>query len=231
MTAMAMLAGMVPMALGLGEGGEQNAPLGRAVIGGLMLATVATLFVVPVVYSMLRKNAAETYSTRLKKIDDDANRTSDLNAVRHARRTRSRTRDFWCCCWCWVSRWRRASPTSWCSGKTHDKALASTLTEAATRRAGGERRARARSRRREIDHRSSGQTVALVETPMYARVDGYIEAAAGRHRRPRQEGRPAVEIDTPDLDQQIEQAQATLAQSKATLQQLRPALLAPRRAI
>jgi multidrug efflux pump subunit AcrB len=55
MTAMAMLAGMVPMALGLGQGGEQNAPLGRAVIGGLLLATVATLFVVPVVYSLLRK--------------------------------------------------------------------------------------------------------------------------------------------------------------------------------
>ena len=55
MTAMAMLAGMIPMALGLGEGGEQNAPLGRAVIGGLILATVATLFVVPVVYSLLRR--------------------------------------------------------------------------------------------------------------------------------------------------------------------------------
>jgi multidrug efflux pump subunit AcrB len=54
MTALAMIIGMVPMALGLGEGGEQNAPLGRAVIGGLLLATVATLFFVPVVFSMLR---------------------------------------------------------------------------------------------------------------------------------------------------------------------------------
>jgi hypothetical protein len=44
------------MALGLGEGGEQNAPLGRAVIGGLLLATITTLFVVPLVYSLLRKN-------------------------------------------------------------------------------------------------------------------------------------------------------------------------------
>ncbi|HUK49343.1 MAG TPA: efflux RND transporter permease subunit [Terriglobales bacterium] len=52
MTAMAMIIGMVPMALGLGEGGEQNAPLGRAVIGGLMFATVATLFFVPVVFSI-----------------------------------------------------------------------------------------------------------------------------------------------------------------------------------
>jgi multidrug efflux pump subunit AcrB len=55
MTALAMIIGMVPMAIGLGEGGEQNAPLGRAVIGGLALATVATLFVVPVVYTFLRR--------------------------------------------------------------------------------------------------------------------------------------------------------------------------------
>jgi multidrug efflux pump subunit AcrB len=55
MTALAMIVGMLPMAIGLGEGGEQNAPLGRAVIGGLVLATVATLFFVPVVYSVLRK--------------------------------------------------------------------------------------------------------------------------------------------------------------------------------
>jgi multidrug efflux pump subunit AcrB len=54
MTALAMVIGMVPMALGLGEAGEQNAPLGRAVIGGLALATVVTLFVVPVIYSLLR---------------------------------------------------------------------------------------------------------------------------------------------------------------------------------
>jgi len=53
MTALAMIIGMVPMALGLGDGGEQNAPLGRAVIGGLMLATVATLFFVPTVFAAL----------------------------------------------------------------------------------------------------------------------------------------------------------------------------------
>ena len=55
MTAMAMIIGMVPMALGLGEGGEQNAPLGRAVIGGLVIATFATLFFVPVVFSVLHR--------------------------------------------------------------------------------------------------------------------------------------------------------------------------------
>jgi multidrug efflux pump subunit AcrB len=55
MTAAAMVLGMLPMALGMGEGGEQNAPLGRAVIGGLIFATVTTLFVVPIMYSYLRK--------------------------------------------------------------------------------------------------------------------------------------------------------------------------------
>jgi len=58
MTAGAMIIGMFPMALGLGEGGEQNAPLGRAVIGGLMVATLATLLFVPVVFSLLRAKGA-----------------------------------------------------------------------------------------------------------------------------------------------------------------------------
>jgi Cu/Ag efflux pump CusA len=56
MTALAMVIGMIPMALGLGEGGEQNAPLGRAVIGGLVFATVTTLIFVPVVFSIVHRN-------------------------------------------------------------------------------------------------------------------------------------------------------------------------------
>ena len=55
MTALAMVIGMLPLSLGLGEGGEQNAPLGRAVIGGLVLATVTTLFFVPVVFSFMHR--------------------------------------------------------------------------------------------------------------------------------------------------------------------------------
>jgi len=57
MTALAMIIGMIPMALGLGDGGEQNAPLGRAVIGGLLMATFATLFLVPIFYTLLRRGA------------------------------------------------------------------------------------------------------------------------------------------------------------------------------
>ena len=60
MTALAMIIGMAPMALGLGEGGEQNAPLGRAVIGGLVFATIATLIFVPVVFSIVHRLHAAT---------------------------------------------------------------------------------------------------------------------------------------------------------------------------
>ena len=59
MTALAMIIGMIPMALGLGDGGEQNAPLGRAVIGGLMFATVATLVFVPSVFALLHGGRGE----------------------------------------------------------------------------------------------------------------------------------------------------------------------------
>jgi len=60
MTALAMIIGMAPMALGLGEGGEQNAPLGRAVIGGLIFATIATLIFVPVVFSVVHGRRRDT---------------------------------------------------------------------------------------------------------------------------------------------------------------------------
>jgi multidrug efflux pump subunit AcrB len=66
MTATAMIIGMLPMALGMGEGGEQNSPLGRAVIGGLLLATVTTLFAVPTVYSLLRKKAPIDFDRRIE---------------------------------------------------------------------------------------------------------------------------------------------------------------------
>jgi multidrug efflux pump subunit AcrB len=72
MTATAMILGMLPMALSLGEGGEQNAPLGRAVIGGLLFATVTTLFVVPIIYSYLRTNPPVDHEHRLLEREREA---------------------------------------------------------------------------------------------------------------------------------------------------------------
>jgi multidrug efflux pump subunit AcrB len=71
MTATAMILGMLPMSLGLGEGGEQNAPLGRAVIGGLMFATVTTLFVVPIIYSYLKTKPPVDYELQMKREEEE----------------------------------------------------------------------------------------------------------------------------------------------------------------
>ena len=76
MTALAMIIGMLPMALALGEGGEQNAPLGRAVIGGLLFATIGTLFIVPVIYSLMKKNAPVDFD---KQIDEEYGPDPDGN--------------------------------------------------------------------------------------------------------------------------------------------------------
>jgi multidrug efflux pump subunit AcrB len=69
MTALAMIIGMAPMALGLGEGGEQNAPLGRAVVGGLIFATMATLLFVPVVFSLVHKRDAKPAAAPLETLN------------------------------------------------------------------------------------------------------------------------------------------------------------------
>ena len=74
MTATAMMIGMVPMALGLGDGGEQNAPLGRAVIGGLCIATIATLFFVPTVFSIMHR----TVPVQEKHVSDRSHPASGL---------------------------------------------------------------------------------------------------------------------------------------------------------
>jgi multidrug efflux pump subunit AcrB len=78
MTATAMMLGMLPMAIGLGEGGEQNAPLGRAVIGGLFGATITTLFIVPIIYSYLRTNPPENHERRLQDEETREARREDV---------------------------------------------------------------------------------------------------------------------------------------------------------
>jgi multidrug efflux pump subunit AcrB len=80
MTAAAMILGMLPMALAIGEGGEQNAPLGRAVIGGLLGATATTLFVVPIIYSYLRQKPPANQERRLREeeaVEDEELRRED----------------------------------------------------------------------------------------------------------------------------------------------------------
>jgi multidrug efflux pump subunit AcrB len=82
MTAAAMILGMLPMALAWGEGGEQNAPLARAVIGGLMFATVTTLFVVPIIYTYLRTKPPVDHERQLEEQKREALRDSQWSLDR-----------------------------------------------------------------------------------------------------------------------------------------------------
>jgi CzcA family heavy metal efflux pump len=82
MTALAMIIGMLPMALALGEGGEQNAPLGRAVIGGLLFATVGTLFLVPTIYSLLKRHPPIDFT---REIEDEYHEGDEGGAPEHRR--------------------------------------------------------------------------------------------------------------------------------------------------
>jgi multidrug efflux pump subunit AcrB len=84
MTASAMILGMLPMALSLGEGGEQNAPLGRAVIGGLLGATVTTLFVVPIFYSYLRTKPPVDQERRLEEEEHNEALAAELDLMEKA---------------------------------------------------------------------------------------------------------------------------------------------------
>jgi multidrug efflux pump subunit AcrB len=77
MTALAMILGMIPMAIGIGEGSEQNAPLGRAVIGGLVFATVSTLVFVPIVFATFHQWLA---NRKARKQGDDSNTLSSTPA-------------------------------------------------------------------------------------------------------------------------------------------------------
>ena len=85
MTAAAMILGMLPMALGFGEGGEQNAPLGRAVIGGLLGATVTTLFIVPIFYSYLRTKPPVDHERMLEREEQASALTDELDLIGESR--------------------------------------------------------------------------------------------------------------------------------------------------
>jgi hypothetical protein len=81
MTALAMVLGMLPMAIGLGEGGEQNAPLGRAVIGGLLMATAVTLLIVPAAYAALRRKPPTKHLLEERFLAEAAGGTLDEDAA------------------------------------------------------------------------------------------------------------------------------------------------------
>ena len=169
MTALAMIIGMVPMALGLGEGGEQNAPLGRAVIGGLVLATVATLFFVPAVFALLHgRNGRRRDGARVTGSECRTVRSSGpivggvlLLAVGAGARV---------------------------LGHLHARASALDVVTKETRELARADRGVVITPERGAPQQEivlPGTMQAFTDAPIYARTNGYLQQAVRRHRRPR----------------------------------------------
>ena len=208
MTALAMIIGMVPMALGLGEGGEQNAPLGRAVIGGLIFATVATLFFVPTVFAIIHgraRRAGTLHNPPEQPMTDTRTepRERRLSAHRALRLDRAR---------------RRPRPGR--LGNRQPRACALDARQGDEHRgdsAGDDAEARAAARPRE-ELVLPGNVQAFIEAPIYARTNGYLKSWYTDIGTPVKKGQLLAEIDTPEVDQQSHQAQADLATAQANSQ-------------
>ena len=205
MTALAMIIGMAPMALGLGEGGEQNAPLGRAVIGGLIFATIATLIFVPVVFSVIHRNHGKTAQAAPAGARTES--PCRLSPLPHAGT---------------VSR-RGLALAGIVAVPGRRLRRRERHLEPQRQRAPGSRRrpTRRRCRRSRIispslgGNKSSldlpGRLEAYSRAPIYARVSGFLKAWYVDIGAPVKAGQLLAEIEAPDLDQQLLQARAALA--------------------
>ena len=200
MTALAMIIGMAPMALGLGEGGEQNAPLGRAVIGGLLFATIATLIFVPVVFSLVHKlPAPRRGGSPGVCMPPEHSSAPSFRKLRHSRvaaavalvmvvvagiltreRSSARLRD-------WTE--KQAMPTV---------AVAKPGT------------------RQSPTLNLPGRLEAFSRAPIFARVSGYLKEWKVDIGMPVKAGQLLAEIDAPDLDQQLLQVRADLLNMQST---------------
>ena len=223
MTALAMIIGMLPMSLGLGEGGEQNAPLGRAVIGGLLLATMTTLFFVPVMYSLLRASLPRR-STLSWRTHDAPRRRAAAGPAPDRARSRARLRspaardDLESGAW---SPPRSAPPS--CSARRSRsatfRAIGSAPRSRRRRRAPASRPCESTSSRPKIG--SSDRAVALpgsvqplMETVLYARASGFVRRWLVDMGDKVAAGQLLAEIETPELDQELDQARAQLGQAQ-----------------
>ena len=210
MTALAMIIGMTPMALGLGEGGEQNAPLGRAVIGGLIFATIATLFFVPVVFSIVHRHHGQD--------GRGAGRLPRSSPCRLIPSHRPQA----------VAPRPGASPASspswsWRSWSSSTASWSRMPARRACKETGPTRR---RSRPSRVvppsigANKSSldlpGRLEAYSRAPIYARVSGFLKAWNVDIGAPVKAGQLLAEIEAPDLDQQLLQAKAALASAQAS---------------
>jgi RND family efflux transporter MFP subunit len=214
MTSCAMIAGMVPMALALGEGGEQTAPLGRAVIGGLVAATVTTLLVLPALFALVQGRSGR-HSASLDPDDAESpyfdggeNRRPLAGAVLAVAVAVLSGMTTGC---------QRSSPAA----TPREQAVAPPA-EAAVRVV--------RPQRKTVRHpiEQPGFNIeAFQETPLYAKVAGYVGTWDPRYDigRTVRKGEVLAELSVPEMEVELRQKQAALQQAVAQVQQAKAAVL------
>jgi RND family efflux transporter MFP subunit len=189
MTALAMIIGMLPMALGLGEGGEQNAPLGRAVIGGLLFATVATLFLVPAVFSLIHGRKSER-SVDPRNLSSGISRVPLLVLLVVLVLAA-------------LGIYARISAHTALGAEAHAAAVPVVRVVTPAVSTTGD----------ELVLPASLQ--AFSDAPVYARTSGYLQRWLVDIGTPVKKGQLLAEIDTPEVDQQLRQAEADRATAEA----------------
>jgi hypothetical protein len=235
MTALAMIIGMVPMALGLGEGGEQNAPLGRAVIGGLLFATVATLFFVPSVFTMIhgRREAREVGAEVEKKkrsrdFFGDRNHavqppvTAEQNETEAVRPDEYQPSDVGpkpagrakLLIVAVLLVLITAGAVTFLNRKSETDALAKE-TEAVSIPTVAVVQPQAEPGNDELV--LPGNLQAFIESPIFARTNGYLLRWYKDMGSKVEKGELLAAIDTPEVDQELSQARASREQIKAAL--------------
>ena len=204
MTALAMIIGMAPMALGLGEGGEQNAPLGRAVIGGLIFATIATLMFVPVVFSMVHKKQGAKAAAPL----GDCRMPTEPRPPVSRRKLGIFGVVALIAAGLVVGTGIRAREEQGSKLKewTDDQAVPSVAVTLPN----------AKALNPTID--LPGRLEAYYRAPIFARVSGYLKSWSVDIGARVKAGQVIAEIEAPDLDQQLLQARADLASQQASAQ-------------
>ena len=202
-----MIIGMAPMALGLGEGGEQNAPLGRAVIGGLIFATIATLMFVPVVFSVIHRHHGKGGGRHRRSGSGPCRLSLHAGAPPRVapRAWRSPASSAaWCCSWSWrTGIWSRSSSEAQLKELAEREAIPTVGVVLPARSAN----------KSSLD--LPGRLEAYPRAPIYARVSGYLKSWNADIGAPVKAGQLLAEIEAPDLDQQLLQAKAALASAQA----------------
>ena len=224
MTTCAMMAGMLPMALAWGESGQQNAPLGRAVIGGLAAATAATLFVLPSVFALVQSRA----TTESASLDPDDPESAYYTASRHSRRLHRR-----------MNRISTPSYPSWpaldCRRARFPSAGChwSSCRSAASGAAAGAASLPPAPVRKTLRPESvqPGQIEAFEQTPLFAKLPAYVQKLYCDIGDRVEQDKPLADLWIPELHDEVRQKEAMVASAKAGVQQATAAVRAAEKAV